>query len=189
MCEACLPAFNDWKNAQQKSSPSADISHIISELAGLKTQVSSIVDKLQLNSSIPNDEFVASASLRDTTPIASETNTYLDLVVERNQMQQSYGNETVLDDTNNLNDRCFSLLLTNIDNKTSESDIEKMVYRCLGAPVGDCVNIVKLVSKRIDCRLLDYISFKVVLKRKWKELAMHASTWPNGINTDNRCLC
>lgn len=178
ICEDCLPAFNDWKHAQQKSSSPADMNHIVSEIAELRTQISSIVNKLQLDSPIPNNESVSRAFLCDSTPIASGTNIY---DMERDQIERSDGIETVLDDSKNLNDRCFSLLLSNIDNATSECDIEKMVNRCLGAPVGDCVNIVKLVSRRIDCRLLDYISFRVILKWKWKELAMDASTWPNGI--------
>lgn len=45
----------------------------------------------------------------------------------------------------------------------------------------DCLKVVKLVSRRTDCRLLDYISFKVILKDRWKDLALSNSTWPNGI--------
>lgn len=79
------------------------------------------------------------------------------------------------------NDHSFSLLLSNIDNATTESDIERLVCRCLGASTGDCIRIVKLVSSRTDCRLLDYISFQVILNIKILPCACQQSTWPDGI--------
>lgn len=130
-----------------------------------------------------NDTSVESLQLRHSTPITTAKICVSNDVYEYdtkndNQFQRSQPNDDV---QTKVIDACFSLLLTNISNDALESDVESMVCRCLGAPMEDCLNVVKLVSRRTDCRLLDYISFKVILKDRWKDLALSNSTWPNGI--------
>lgn len=175
MCERCMSAFNDWKNAQNKPPPITEIDKLHSEISELKTL---IVDTLQRT--ISNDTPSAGMPIHHSTPVPSSimcgtNNTYTnqcdDPDMNCNRTEQN-------DDVHSIN---FSLLLTNIDNAVSESEIRSMVARCLGAPEEDCLSVRKLVSKRIDCSLLDYISFKVVLKKRWKVLALRMSTWPEGI--------
>lgn len=179
LCKECLPAFTKWRNVTQKSStPSPDATSAIDEISELKLEISSIKDTL--NRLIMHDPSAISASPLHSTPNATSTelmagtnNSYLsDTELARNEQSETQEAQT--------ND-CFSLLLTNINSATTENDVEMMVHRCLGAPTGDCVNVIKLVPKRTDCRSLDYISFKIVLKWRWKDLAMRASTWPYGI--------
>nr|XP_029720845.1 uncharacterized protein LOC115262586 [Aedes albopictus] len=75
----------------------------------------------------------------------------------------------------------FDLLLTNIDGSVSEEDVQLMVCRCLGTRDNECINVRKLVPRWVDCSAFDYISFKIVLNRKWKSVAMMPSTWPRNI--------
>lgn len=180
MCNECLPAFNNWKNSQQKTIPPTDLDKLHCEIAELKSQVSLIVDTLQRTS---NDTSVESLQLRHSTPITTAKICVSNDVYECDTKNdnQSRRSQPTDDVQTKVIGACFSLLLTNISNNVLEDDIEAMVCRCLGAPVEDCLNVVKLVSKRTDCRLLDYISFKVKLKEKWKDLALRNSTWPEGI--------
>lgn len=183
MCPQCLPKFDEWKINEHKSSPVMEISQLYSEITELKSQVSLIVNSLQRPPS--DDSSAANHLLRHSTPIVSSSKKGTNTTYEsdtRHQMtaqcDMQSTSQTTVDGTDGS---CFSLLLTNIDNTTSESDIETMVSGCLGVPVGDCLNVRKLVSKRTNCRLLDYISFKVTLNDRWKDRAMSESTWPNGI--------
>lgn len=178
MCCECMPAFNEWTNSLQKPSPSDDSSLIHADIVDIKSQISLIVDTL--HKLAPNDPPSTAVSFRHSTPNVSaearrKTNAGFDDAAEPDRTEQNENLQTV------PNDRNFSLLLTNIDNATCENDIETLVYRCLGAPRGDCLKITKLVSNHLDCSFLDYISFKVVLKWRWKNMALCASTWPAGI--------
>lgn len=178
LCRECLPAFKVWKNAQQpSSSPPATTSSVDTEISLLKSQVSVILDTLQrikphdTSSGIGN--MFHSTSV-ETADVQCEMNTSYLSSTGSTQTRSNEIRQTTKDD-------CFSLLLTNIDSETTEQDVEMMVYRCLDAPNGDCLNVTKLVSKRMDCSLLDYVSFKIILKSKWKGLAMCRSTWPDKI--------
>lgn len=180
MCCDCTPAFTEWKSSMRTSSTSEDSSFLRVELSDLKAQVSSIADTLQRM--IPFNNSVG--TLHHSTPISSNE--------ASNKVSDTHGEavereRTDLQENEPIEHRYFSLLLTNIVNTASENDIELMVHRCLGAPAGECLSVVKLVSSRVDCNLLDYISFKVILKWRWKEIALCSSTWPNGIKFREFC--
>ncbi|XP_029731753.2 uncharacterized protein LOC115268007 [Aedes albopictus] len=83
--------------------------------------------------------------------------------------------DSICDDEN------FDLLLTNIDGSVSEEDVHLMISRCLGTFENERINVRKLVPRWVDCSALDYVSFKIVLNRKWKSAAMMSSTWPGNI--------
>ncbi|XP_062534865.1 uncharacterized protein LOC134204057 [Armigeres subalbatus] len=94
--------------------------------------------------------------------------------------------QTLLDDSARVSNGAnysFALLLTNIDSSVSEDDVQVMVSRCLGACDTECKSIRKLVPRWVDTSSLDYISFKIVLNRKWKSIAMMPSTWPRNVKS------
>lgn len=177
MCGDCSHAFIEWKQSYHKSETPNDTT-LHTEIAELKSQVSLIVDTLQRF--IPNESFSPNMSVHHSTPVvpASIKRKPTDDNANATDHDQPELNECLYAESN---DHSFSLLLSNIDNATTESDIERLVCRCLGASTGDCIRIVKLVSSRTDCRLLDYISFQVVLKWEYKDPALRVSTWPDGI--------
>lgn len=78
-------------------------------------------------------------------------------------------------------DGTFSLLLTNIDRRVTESEIVSLVSQRLSAPEPECMDVTKLVPRWKNYDHLDYISFKIVLPQRLKLLAMTAATWPHGI--------
>lgn len=173
MCKECFSAFNTWKASQQEStSMLPDASSVNTDISLIKSQVSQIMHKLEcimpLNTSSPTSH---------STPIAAS-----EMISGSNSSDmdrnRSAPNNTP---TTTTKDDCFSLLLSNIDSTVPESVVESMVYRCLGVPVEDRIIVKKLVSKHIDCSSLDYISFKIDVKMKWKDKAMRASTWPSDI--------
>lgn len=178
ICKECFPAFNDWRSDKPNTSPSTDSNAINSDdIAELKSQVSLIMDTLRLISS--HSMSPSRTNIVHSTPKASDElmngtcNNSCD--TERDPAEQSTTEQTTTDE------QAFSLLLTNIDSNTSENDVRIMVHRCLGVSEEDPVKVVKLVSKHTDCSLLDYISFKVLVKVKYKHIAMLATTWPTGI--------
>lgn len=75
----------------------------------------------------------------------------------------------------------FSLYLSNIDNSATENDVSVLISRSLNVPLSCCNNVVKLVPKNKNVTVLDYVSFKAVLKIDLKPVALSASTWPSRI--------
>lgn len=185
LCNACLSCFHDWKKSAQISPPS-NAHSMQQDVSELKHQVSRIMQALDLSS---NQSSPSDAVLRHSTPITTAalmngSNVSYDgaSAIQCDQVEQNEDQvrDQEMEDTAE-NNPSFSLLLTNIDNTVSESDIKVMVCGCLRAPTADCESVVKLVPRRMDCTSLDYISFKVVLKSRWKFLAMRASTWPTAV--------
>lgn len=52
-----------------------------------------------------------------------------------------------------------------------------MVARALGTLEPDRMDVVKL-TRNSNHRISDFVSFKVVSRRKWKSRALNPSTWP-----------
>lgn len=175
LCSECRLAFNDWRNDEQSSTiaPAPNVIH--ADILELKTQVSTIMDTLHqitlrdTSDARPN---ILHSTPVETADVMNGTNDSYKNVTEPESAEQY---ETTTDAG------CFSLFLSNIDSSATDNDVKTMVYRCLSLPAVEHLGLIKLVSKHMDCRLLDYVSFKVILDQKWKDLAMQASTWPPGI--------
>lgn len=177
LCTECLLDFNNWKDVDQ-TPLSPPTPNIHSEIDELKSQVSEIMDTLQ--GIVSHGISATKRDIVHSTPIAiadvqSKTNNSHndEIIPDHDGLHET--SETTTDE------RGFSLLLTNIDCYTTAKEVKTMIYSCLGVPADDRVSLVKLVSKNADYRLLDFVSFKVVLDWKWKDLAMRESTWPTGI--------
>lgn len=180
LCDICLSSFHDWKKTalQKPTVPDASVMHHdITQLKLLVSEIMNALEHLSPNNSASNS---ASSILRHSTPVASPN------LMNRHQPNSS----SVLDRTHGRTNEAigttgteqrFQLVLSNIGSSVSEEDVKAMVCRCLGAPASDCDSVVKLVPKHVDLSLLDYICFKIVLKWRWKTLAMKSSTWPVGI--------
>lgn len=184
LCEECLPALNDCRKDERSSpiSPAANATR--SDIIELRSQVSMLMETL--HRIIPDDASAAIPSMLHSTPVVTtdiyETNDSCNNDTGTDRIEQTpNSNGPAPYETTTTDERCFALLLSNIDSSASESDVKAMVCKCLNVPVDDRVSLVKLVSKRIDCRLLDYVSFKVLLKWKYKDLALNTASWPTGI--------
>lgn len=75
----------------------------------------------------------------------------------------------------------FSLFLSNIDVSVTERDVHALVVRSLGTPEPERIDVIKLGSNWNTHRALDYVSFKVMLDKKWKSRALDSSIWPNTV--------
>lgn len=75
----------------------------------------------------------------------------------------------------------FSLYLSNVDSSATENDISVLISRSLNVPLSCCNDVVKLVPKNKNVSVLEYVSFKAVLRTDLKPLALSASTWPKRI--------
>lgn len=181
LCNGCLSRFDDWKKSAQNSPP-FDASSVQQDVSELKNHVSRIMQALDLSSkqSSPSDVVFRHSTPVKTAALMNGSNVSYDSAsgIQCDHVEQNVDRE--MEDTSE-NNRSFSLLLTNIDNTVSESDIKVMVCGCLGAPTADCESVIKLVPRRMDCTSFDYISFKVVLKSRWKLRAMSATTWPTAV--------
>lgn len=183
LCNSCMPAYREWKTAQMNST-SLDTSSIVQNISDLKLQVSKIADALEKIT--PNGTSSPEMFKRHSTPVTSFKLNNGSRCYDSIGREEHAQTEPVTDQDSELvktndDNRCFSLLLTNIDSAVSESDIKAMVCRCLDAPVEECEGVIKLVPKGVNYRLLDFVSFKIVLKWKWKSLSLRESTWPDGV--------
>lgn len=75
-------------------------------------------------------------------------------------------------------DADFSLFLSNIDASATEWDVHELVARSLGTSDPELLDVIRLTTNWNSRRAPDYVSFKVVLDRKYKARAMNPSTWP-----------
>ncbi|XP_062703808.1 uncharacterized protein LOC134286241 [Aedes albopictus] len=184
LCDECFDEFLQWRETHKKSPPQIQTSRapecdLHRDVEVLKAKVEAIMTTLSANIASPPDN-----AIRHSTPVSSlqidcgsrEISSQCETSSSPNQTERF---------TNALNgddrDDSFALMLTNIDCNVTEEDVQQMVSRCLGARYAECNNVRKLVPRWIDCSNLDYISFKVVLSRKWKPAAMTSSTWPKNV--------
>lgn len=145
-------------------------------LTELKCQVSLLMETLQRIT-----PHVSSPAILHSTPIVSDVLPKKTNDRSKNESERGHVAQCTMKEKSSDDDRSFSLLLTNIDCDTSEDDVRTLVHRCLGVTFKENIKVVKLVSKRMDYSLLDYISFKIMLNSKYKNIAMLPSTWPPGI--------
>lgn len=81
-----------------------------------------------------------------------------------------------------MDERNFSLLLTNIDTSVAEWEVHRMVAQALGSAVDpEHLDVIKLVPQWRNHSSMDFVSYKVVLDNRLKAKAMDPSTWPKGV--------
>ncbi|XP_062562247.1 uncharacterized protein LOC134225853 [Armigeres subalbatus] len=180
LCDDCFTEFVQWRNEKKERNVStANVQKSVGpkcvlhdDIIELKAKVDSIMSMLSSNGECNLDTV-----MKHSTP---------NQIVCSDPFTSGSSDQTALDDSarvsNSANDS-FALLLTNIDSSVSEDDVQVMVSRCLGACDTECKSIRKLVPRWVDTSSLDYISFKIVLNRKWKSKAMMPSTWPRNVKS------
>lgn len=192
MCRDCSSCFRKWKQEFATESKTSDARSMHDEISALKCQVAGIWKSL---SSINSSSSSADVPIHRSTPISSTRSSRLLDGTNISYVSHATGNDCnevedieqqpldrmCLGSSAPVGDQSFSLLLTNIDSSVSVNDVKAMVCQCAGVPSEDCNNVVRLVPRGVECSALDYVSFKIVLKKKWKCVAMCASTWPKGV--------
>lgn len=73
----------------------------------------------------------------------------------------------------------FWLYLSRIHPSVKPESIEKLVKDCIQCE--DSVKVVPLVKKGIDIKSMSFISFKVGIDPKFRDVALNANTWPMGL--------
>lgn len=73
----------------------------------------------------------------------------------------------------------FWLYLSRIHPSVKPESIEKLVKDCVQCE--DLVKVVPLIKKDADMSRLSFISYKIGLDPKLREIALSAETWPKGI--------
>lgn len=73
----------------------------------------------------------------------------------------------------------FWLYLSRIHPSVKPDAIEKLVKDCLQCE--ETVKAVPLVKRGLDCSRLNFISYKVGIDPKLRDVALSADTWPKGI--------
>lgn len=180
-CEECLNRFREWKSITSPAVPvkEPELQTVNREIADLKNQVAEILHTLKtIKPNTPSSDY----TVHHSTPISSSnlsngTNVDSACWDVNNSIQPEQNNERM----RGASETNFSLFMTNIDSRVSEKEIKTMVSQCLGAPETECREVKKLVSKWMNCNATDNASFKVVIDGKWKEMAVKASTWPQGV--------
>lgn len=175
LCGGCSAAFGKWKTDFQPEPVVSLPNPVEAEIAELKFQVTNILDTL---ATIKTNLSTCSPPV-SSTPVASST--LFDGTNDNKRGCFCDTNTSQIDASVKNDSKDFSLFLTNVNSSTTVEEICAIVSRCLGAPTIECRQIKKLVPKWVDCKTLEYVSFKIDLNEKWKSLALTASTWPRGI--------
>lgn len=175
ICDDCMIEFCKARDHIPKlgETQPADKYSITADLEELKSQIKGINDSFaKLSIAIASKSSpVSTQRERQSTPIGSPNPLCRSSVCTSERSHSSMRNH----------DETFSLLLTNIDRHVTENEIACLVSQSLCAPEPECRNVTKLVPRWQSCDDLDYISFKIVLPKRWMMLAMSATTWPQGI--------
>lgn len=187
MCDDCMGRFRRVRDGVASDVPDdttanneINKSSIEDEVKELKNTVAGIIETLS--------KMVPAASTNDPPPVHSTPVSSFTLLNGTNACGTSMednesASESVRQRRRTIDDQHFSLLLTNIDASVVEDDIHGMVSQALGIGEHDpeCIDIVKLVSNWKSQKILDYVSFKIVLHKRWKLKAMNPSTWPKSV--------
>lgn len=160
MCDEC--AFDYYRARDTVPDKTEQPASLVNELEELKSQVSKINDAianitLSITPSVPIERHSTPATSPKTLENVNACSTRINA------------------------DETFSLLLTNIDRCVTEKEIAHLVSCSLCASEDECMDVKKLVPNWKNCEDLDYISFKIVLDKRWKAAAMMSTTWPQGV--------
>lgn len=75
--------------------------------------------------------------------------------------------------------KCFWLYLSGLNPKITDSDVTKIVSRCLNAT--EPVAVIRLVQRGVDTSNFSYVSYKIGLDPAVKPLALDPASWPDGL--------
>lgn len=179
ICDACMVLFcriRERIHADATTNTESSRS-VEDEIIDLKRTVTEIANTLA-NVMQKSDEAVP---IHHSTPVSSpklpNRTTVTDVIASARSEEPSQCSLQIPEAESDT----FSLYLTNIDKSATENDISVLISRSLNVPLSCCTDVLKLVPKHKNMRLLDYVSFKVVLSRDLKPLALSATTWPKRI--------
>lgn len=174
LCDDCLVEFGSIRYRQP--SELLELPQIMDEVTELKTKVTQIVEMLsEGNRKLPSGD----TGLRKySTPVSSKPS-LSGTLSSRNDSSAFQRDSTEFDTTNGRHS--FALVLSNINSRVTDDEIDLLVSRSLGATESDSFEVTKLVPRWKVCAELDYVSFKIVLDEKWRRAAFSASTWPKPI--------
>lgn len=173
ICDDCMFEYCRARDRIPESPKAQPVEYnvILAHIADLKSQIEIIVNSIaELPTSIACPTSSVSTQ-RHSTPINSP---------KPLNSVSACRSECSRSSTHNRGDS-FSLLLTNIDRRATENEITSLVSQSLCVPEPECMDVTKLVPRWKSCANLDFISFKVVLPGRWKQLALNASTWPREV--------
>lgn len=179
MCDTCVDKF---RKAREGILPvtvdETDTEKSLEEdVKELKCAVAGILDSLSkmmpITTSASNINLLHSTSVSPFSLSAGANESDADRHAENLQRSKNTTNSDNADDT-------FSLFLSNIDPCVTECDIHGLVSRALGTTEPERNDVIKL-TKYWNGRRPDFISFKIIVNKKWKSRALDPLTWPVNI--------
>lgn len=179
MCDSCMLQYRKTRDniGPNRCIETVRAKPIEEEVQELRSTVADILQTLS--------KIVPHASTNSVKPCHSTPNSSLVLSSKRDANDVNAANMKCNEDQRRSQcstaDSNFSLFLSNIDLSVTEEDVHAMVSRSLGTPQPERIDITKLTSIWNSRRSMDYLSFKVVLDKKWKVRAMDPATWPNNV--------
>lgn len=183
MCDDCLAEYCANRDAEMSVSKADDddvdvqAPTVESDILDLRSKIEDIFDTLA--TIVPHQQQICEIPNSFSVPSPALSSTRL-----------FNGSKVNLDDDTSAGvcthaavrkDDTFALFLTNIDCCATEEDVNRLVCDCLDITDRKSVRIKKLVPKGRPTDMIDFISFKVVVDMKLKDLAMEPSTWPIGL--------
>lgn len=177
ICDECMLEFRKARDTvpdsprahlSSTSSVAAELDELRSQVAKINDAISKIVDQIS-----PSDPTVPTH--RHSTPVSTpspSSNAFTCTIKQRHDDKRTIKQS---------HDESFSFVLSNIDCSATETDIVRLVSHSLCVPEPECMRISKLVPNWKNCYDMDYISFKIVIDKRWKRTALNAKTWPRNV--------
>lgn len=182
MCDTCMSMFRKTRegipvNTADKTDSTKSIEQ---EVKDLKTAVNGILNTLSKIVPTATTSPNTPSNVLHSTPIAISSHT---LFNGTNGCVASVSNcdsasRPQIEDEIRTNNDYFALFLSNINPYVSERDVHQMVSRALGFSEPERLDVTKLTKRWNDQMMPDFVSFKVIVSRKWKYRALDPSTWP-----------
>lgn len=192
MCDSCLANYCSTRDTCNDEPVGNDVScaqsTVETDIAELKTAVSEIFGRLATlasHSIKPQLQYDTIHQRIQSTPNASVSRDDLldgmkPCVCDELNVNNSLGGVASIPDTSGT-DNTFSLFLTNIECRTTENDVQRLVRSSLEIDYTSKVKVRKLIPRGLANDELDYVSFKITLDSNLKCIAMKPTTWPIGV--------
>lgn len=141
------------------------ITNEIAKMSDLMNQLNvTIGSLLNTSESTSNTEM---PSVSDKVPLLSSTKVWPDVSTAKRVHNSDEENKT------------FKLYISNIANDVTEEEVKQMISEAISVENIHAINCLKPPWR--DVSTMDFVSYKVVIDRKYRSEALNSSSWPKGI--------
>ena len=189
MCDGCADMFSSEQSAPMSSHDNANedvtLQSLKNDISGLKEVVYALSTKLESKPLTPSLKAPRRKAL-DSFPIPNTSKRIRDDGMGtkfKAKTSNMRGSKTASELVKTVAppEEMIWIYLSAFHPSTTESGIAKLVKECIDLGTDTEPKVVKLVPKDKDPGTLTFVTFKVGVSKKLKEVALSQDTWPENI--------